>query len=380
MANQSPGAPIAAGDSFIDYGMFTTVSLIDSYTHRWPIPSLIRDTFFTGREFMDSEVVRIDSKLGGRQLAPFILPLENQVIGRRQPFREMFIPAPILAPARVITPRELRGPSMGENVYNYKTPEERFAELVVEDGEDMEEEITRREEWMCANCMFTGRIPINYRNKTDIIIDYGFVNRLVLTKPWTDPTAEPLEDLREAQGALNLNGYGGDIAIYSPSAWRALWTNPTVKDAMKNVFPQFVPFQSLPGTTQIGFTGVQSAPGFTSPPMTNWIYYGTYATSDPDNPGETILAPYVPDGAVCIGSSSVRNRIVYGMVTQIEQDDGQFHSYMAARVPKVECNVNKNFYMQTITSRPVPVPLDLLAWTVIEGTVPASTTPTPPEP
>jgi hypothetical protein len=39
------------------------------------------------------------------------------------------------------------------------------------------------------------------------------------------------------------------------------------------------------------------------------------------------------------------------------------------RVPKLECNVNRNFHQLTLTSRPVPVPVDLLAWTVIKGTV-----------
>jgi hypothetical protein len=293
--------------------------------------------------------------------------LENQVIGRRRPFKETIIPAPIIAPARVITPRELRGPQMGENIYNYKTPEERFAQIVTEDGEDMDDEIARTEEWMCCQCMFKGQIPINYRNKTSVVIDYGFTNTTVLAKKWTDPTALPLSDLATVQGALNANGYSGDVAIYSPDAWRALWNNPNVQNAMKNVFPQFVPFSQLPGGTQIPPAGIQRGPGFTTPIMENWIYFATYTAADTVTLGATIAKQYVPAGCVLIGSSNVKNRMIYGMVIQIEQEDGQFHYYMANRVPKVECNVNKNLYMQTTTARPVPVPIDLMSWAVIQN-------------
>jgi len=107
---------------------------------------------------------------------------------------------------------------------------------------------------------------------------------------------------------------------------------------------------------------VQIAPGVSYPVMSNYIYSGIYNVGG--NP-----VPYVPPGKVLLGSSNVRNRIAYAMVTQIEQTDGQFHSYSLERVPKVECNVNKNYYMYTMTSRPVPIPIDMESWVVLEGVV-----------
>lgn len=361
---------MAVMTSNADYGVFTTISLIDTYSKRWPVPSFMRDTFFGAKTYADSELVEIDSRLGGKLLAPFILPLENQIIGRRRPFKQSFLPAPIIAPARVITPRELTGPTIGETPYNYKDPLARFASILAEDGLDMDEEISRTEEWMCCQCMFAGKIPLTYRTATPAEIDYGFTNFIDLTKPWTDPTAFPLDDLRKAQGSLNANGYSGDLAIYSPEAWEALWANPSVKESMKNVFPQFVPIAGLPGTTEIPPAGVQRGPGFIVPPMENWIYYATYSGKKggtaPDA-GVEEAKPFIPTGSVLVGSRDIANPMVYGMVIQIEQVDGRFHSYQLDRVPKLECNVNKNLFMQTITSRPVPVPIDLLSWSVIRG-------------
>ena len=352
----------------LETGVFSTLTVLEGVRQRWAVPSFIRDTFFSARDYIDTDVVQVDTYRGGRGLAPFILPLEGQVVGRRRPFTRSYVEAPIIAPARVITLREARKPGWGETPYNFKGPEERVASLIAQDTVDMDDEIARTEEYMCARCMFDGTIPINYRSKTNVVIDYGFTNSTTLAKYWTDPTADPLADLRLAQQALNANGYSGDVAIYSPEAWNALMGNQKVIDSLKVVNTMLAPMSSI-AIGQTPPSGVVQAPSFTNPIMHNWIYSGTY-TKALGATGSTITAvPYVPKGYVLIGSSNVQHRMVYAQVTQIEQTDGQFHSYNLDRVPKMECNMNRNFFMYTLTSRPVPVPLDLLSWSVLKGTV-----------
>ena len=352
----------------LETGVFSTLTVIEGVRQRWVVPSFIRDTFFGARDYIDSDVVQVDTYKGGRGLAPFILPLEGQVVGRRKPFTRSYVEAPIIAPARTITLREARKPGWGETPYNYKGPEERVAALIAQDTIDMDDEIARTEEYMCAGAMFEGKIPINYRNKTNVVIDYGFTNTTTLAQYWTVATVDPLQDLRLAQQALNANGYSGDTAIYSPEAWNALMTNPKVIEQLKVSLQTMTPMTSvaMPETPP---SGVVQAPSFTNPTMRNFIYSGTY-TKMTGATGSTLTAvPYVPKGYVLVGSSNVKHRMVYALVTQIEQTDGQFHSYMLDRVPKMECNVNRNFFMYTLTSRPVPVPLDLLSWQVLKGTV-----------
>lgn len=352
----------------LETGVFSTLTVIEGVRQRWVVPSFIRDQFFGAHDFIDSDVVQVDTYKGGRGLAPFILPLEGQVVGRRRPFTRSYVEAPIIAPARTITLREARKPGWGETPYNYKSPEERVASLIAQDTVDMDDEIARTEEYMCASCMFTGQIPISYRTKTNVVIDYGFTNSTTVPLLWTNATADPLQDLRLAQQALNANGYSGDTAIYSPEAWNALMTNPKVIEQLKVALQTMTPLTSV-AMGETPPSGVTPAPSFTNPTMRNWIYSGTY-TKMTGATGSTLTAvPYVPKGYVLIGSSNVKHRLVYAQVTQIEQSDGQFHSYNLDRVPKVECNVNRNFYMYTLTSRPVPVPLDLLSWQVLKGTV-----------
>jgi hypothetical protein len=340
--------------------LFSTTSILDALVIRIPVPSFIRDMFFPMVDYASSDWVQMDVKRGGKTLAPFILPLEGQVVGRRIPFMRTMVEAPTLAPARVITLRDAVRPYFGETVYDYFSPEQRVANMFAEDSLDMDEEIGRTEEWMCSSIMFTGKFQYSVRTKNPISVDYNFTNITAVPKPWTDPTALPLDDLQLAQQGLNGNGYSGNVAIYGTEAWAALWKNPQVKELMKNLsgltpISSYTLGQSIP-------VGTQRAPSFSYPVMENWIYSATYMEGG-------VAKPYVPPNKVLIGSSDVRNRIIYALVTQIEQSDGEFHSYSSDRVPKVECNVNKNLYMYTITSRPVPMPQDLLSWTVLDGVV-----------
>jgi Phage major capsid protein E len=337
-------------------GVFTTTALIEGLRFRYPVPSFLRDMFFAGRDYAEGEAVQINTYRGGRGLAPFVLPLEGQVIGRRLPYKTAFVEAPIIAPAREITLRELGKPGWNETQYNFKSPTERFAQIIAEDTQDMDDEIGRTEEYMCSGVMCDGKVVINYRNKTNVQIDYGFTNKTILANPWTVTTTDPLADLRAAQQSLNADGYSGNVAVYSTSAWNALWGNPQVKDAMKNVAPQFSPISGV--AFPEAPAGVARGPDFTNPVMSNWVYSGSYVKS-------SVVTPYLPTGYVIIGSTEVKNRLIYQRVSQIEQSDGRFHDYLMDRVPKMEANINKNFFLYTLTARPVPVPVDLLSWRVL---------------
>jgi hypothetical protein len=54
----------------IETGIFTTVTLIDGLRFRYPVPSFLRDTFFSAREYVDTDAVQVDTYRGGRSLAP----------------------------------------------------------------------------------------------------------------------------------------------------------------------------------------------------------------------------------------------------------------------------------------------------------------------
>lgn len=64
---------------------------------------------------------------------------------------------------------------------------------------------------------------------------------------------------------------------------------------------------------------------------------------------------YIPEGK-CILTAPACGRTLYGAVTQVEQADGEFHTYAGKRVPKYLSNAEGNTRSLTISSRPLLIP------------------------
>ena len=71
----------------LDITVFSTIALIEGIRTRYAVPSFIRDTFFNRRSYSAADIIAVDTYRGGKVLAPFVLPLEGQVVGRRRPFQ-----------------------------------------------------------------------------------------------------------------------------------------------------------------------------------------------------------------------------------------------------------------------------------------------------
>ena len=77
-------------------------------------------------------------------------------------------------------------------------------------------------------------------------------------------------------------------------------------------------------------------------------YDGTYIDEET---GED--TPYVPAKGICLTAPG-SGRLLRGAVTQMEQSDGQWHTYMGARVPRYWAD--KDGRELTVSSRPLFVP------------------------
>ena len=66
----------------------------------------------------------------------------------------------MMLPQKVTTVDDLLSRMAGENPYSGKTPADRAVEKLARDFSELDEMITRREEWMCAQALYTGVIPI----------------------------------------------------------------------------------------------------------------------------------------------------------------------------------------------------------------------------
>ena len=83
-------------------------------------------------------------------------------------------------------------------------------------------------------------------------------------------------------------------------------------------------------------------------PATKWDQ--SEATNDS---GKNV--PYIEKGN-CVLTAPNAGRTVYGAVTQVEQSDGEFHTYTGMRVPKYLSNADENTRTLTLTARPLLMP------------------------
>lgn len=78
----------------------------------------------------------------------------------RRGFVTRTLEPPLVAPDLVTTAELLLNRLPGENIYNAKSPAERAAEQLGKDLLELDEMVNRREEWMCAQVLFTGQVDI----------------------------------------------------------------------------------------------------------------------------------------------------------------------------------------------------------------------------
>lgn len=67
------------------------------------------------------------------------------------------------------------------------------------------------------------------------------------------------------------------------------------------------------------------------------------------------VTPYIPAGTIAVGAPAA-GRTVYGAITQVEQADGEFHTYTGMNVPKYLSDATHDVREVTLKSAPLCLP------------------------
>ena len=67
------------------------------------------------------------------------------------------------------------------------------------------------------------------------------------------------------------------------------------------------------------------------------------------------VKPFIPKGKIAVGAPAA-GRTVYGAITQVEQSDGEFHTYTGVDVPKYLSDAKHNVRELTLSSAPLCMP------------------------
>ncbi|KEO84762.1 major capsid protein [Tumebacillus flagellatus] len=325
-----------------------------------PANTFLKNLFFSTTETFFTEHVDIDYYKGGRKMAPFVSDRKPGKVMDRRGFTTKTFTPPQIKPNRILTPKDLQKRSMGENIYSPKSPEERAKEFLAKDLIEMDDAITRREEWLISQIMFNGQVHM-IGEDVDQILDFNFTNSVELsgTDLWTSPDSDPLEDLKNWRLSLvQKSGFNPTHVIMASDVVSTFVRHPVVKDLLHNRRMELGQIKTELLPNGVTFVGTLNEIGCDIYSYDEWYVDDD---TDPDHPTEKSM---VPPGHVLMASTRARSTLLYGAATLMNEATKQFYTVEGTRIPDTWVEKNPASRTLALYSRPLPVPHDIDSWYV----------------
>ena len=340
------------------FNFFETHTLLMAVEQLTPPVSFLRDRYFptnAATDIFSTDDVLVEYKDGKKKLAPFVAPRKGGVTILRNGYTmERFTP-PFVAPKRALSIDDLKKRGFGEALYSKMTPEQRQQVLVLKDADEMGEMITRREELMAAETMLTNGCIMKHiaddatkEDEKEIRFYTGNSNPAAYTPAtaWDAAGAKIEADLNAMIQMLTKKGLRASELVCSPDVADAIVNNETIMkklDIRNYHVGEVKPLELPAGAAEVARLNIRG----------RVISIISYDETYTDDEGNDVL--FIPSGK-CVLTAPAAGRTLYGAVSQVEQADGEFHTYAGKRVPKYLSNAEGNTRSLTISSRPLMIP------------------------
>lgn len=320
--------------------------------------SFLRDRYFPTNAATDifaTTDVLVEYRDGTKRLAPFVAPRKGGVTILRNGYTMERYEPPFIAPRRMLTYDDLRQRGFGEALMTNLTPAQRQNMMLLSDAEQLSNMIARREEAMAAEVMQTnGCVMKHIADDKDVSDDKeirfytGDTNPAVYTPSgnWDAAYTGIIADLTAMARLLTSRGLPATELVVAPDVADAIIGNTAIQKlldignySLGRVEPEVLPA----GATRVACLNANGR-------MIDIISYDETYTDDEGNTKQYIAAGNVVLTAPAAG------RTAYGAVTQVEQSDGNFHTYAGMRVPKYLSSAEGNTRTLTLSSRPLLMP------------------------
>lgn len=348
------------------YNYYETHTLIASVQGLDPVHSFLRDRYFPTNESADifaTDDVLVEYSDGDATIAPFVAPRIGGITIRRQGYTMERYTPPFIAPRRPLTIDDLRKRGFGEALHTDLTPAQRQGVIMLKDLDDMRKMIVRRQEQMAAETMLdNGCVMRHYTDDLTKFDDkeicfYDGENNPAQYTPsvsWDTATwAQKYEDLAAMIYFLTERGLPATDLLCSRDTGSNLLHDEGFMKQLDNknfniggVDPVVLP----DGVAKIGRINVYG----------HFIDILCYEDTYKDF-ADGKRKPYIPAGTLVITAPGA-GRMLFGAVTQLEQGDGEFHTYTGMYVPKYLSDADANTRSLTLSSCPVAIPRNKNPW------------------
>lgn len=324
--------------------LFDTRAMIAALEQAKPAKTFFLDTFFRQTEAHTTRHVDIDIQKGKRRLAPFVSPKQQGKLVERLGFTTFTYSPPYVKPKMITTAEDILKRQMGETIYqNGMGPQEIAQKMLGKDLATLDEMIVRREEWMAAQALQTGKVAV-VGDGVDDEIDFSMAGThlptLTSTDKWDDLThSQPIEDLEDwAELIAKDSGLTADVVVMGSGTARKFLENANVQKQL-NIWNQNLgriePGQIAPGVRRLGAINAVS---------TIYVYHEWYIDAN------GVEQPMMGDKLVLVGSSQARAIKHYGAIQDLECVGA------VPRFPKSWVEKDPSAQLLMLQSAPLPVP------------------------
>lgn len=346
-------------------GMYDTRVLLDAVKKIYPVSMFFRNRYFTTlpRDIYPTSEVLVEYKKGSRKMAPFVVPEIGGIMVERDGYRaERYEPA-YIAPERLLTIDTLNKKGFGEAFDQERSPQDRQREILGEDIADLGERIDRREEWMCSELFTKGEICMLHKKDREKVLyekrvlrfyEDVFDNEYIPAVKWHEKGADIYGDLDAMVGMVTEKGNPVTDLLLGAQAVLSFLKDSVIQDLFNNrrmemgqIDPKMLP-------SGVGYLGRIVVRGR---PLDIFVYDERYE----DDNGEE--GAFLPADRVILTAPNM-GRFAYGAITQIEQNDGEYHTYRGIKVPKYISDADNNIRKLRLSSAPVAIPYDANSWAV----------------
>ena len=328
-----------------------------------PVHTFFRSTFFSREKTFVTKSVDMDYKKGARKLAPFVSrEIGGKVVPNTGYTTETYTP-PFIAPDRVTTIDDILDRQPGESLYSGRTPAQRAVIQMSEDFTDLREMILRREEWMCAQAMLTGKIVVLGEGVKDTI-DFRFTNLIDISK----------DAKRKWKGGTVQNKYA-DLKAWHEKVQKEGFTNCNVCIMASDVVTEFLmdeQIQKLLDVKNYALAVIKPTQKENNVTYIGTIHelgldlyqYNEWYVDDWTDPETPVELPMVPAGTLMMASTHAKYSMYYGAISILNQKTEKWETVAGKYVPDTFIKKRPDRRFLSLQSAPVPVPHEVDSWLV----------------
>lgn len=344
------------------FNFYDTHHLLASVQQLPPLHTFLLDRYFPTNAASDifaTNDVLVEYKKGTKKASPYVAPRKGGITILREGYTmKSFTPAHI-APKRTLTIDELKKRNFGEALYTNLTPAQRQGVIMLSDLDELRNMNQRRKESMAAEVIFTNGCIMHeyvddlgnkYEEKEVRYYDGEQNPAVYIPSANWDTTEESgkqiLNDVAAMIKMLTSRGLPATEVLVAPDVADVILNNEWIMKLLdtKNYNLGGVDPATLPaGAVKIARLNIKGR-------MIDFLSYeDTYEEVD------GTVKQFIPAGMIAVGAPAA-GRTVYGAISQVEQSDGEFHTYTGTDVPKYISDATHNTREVMLSSAPLCMP------------------------